>query len=391
MLAPGQGSQKPGFLTPWLDLPGAAARLRWQSALAGLDLVRLGTEADADEVRDTAKTQPLLVAAGLLAASQLPMHDVPAVAGHSVGELAAAAMAGVINPETAIAFAAARGREMAAACAVEATGMSAVLGGEAEDVAARISEHGLHVANHNGAGQIVAAGPLNNLEKLTANPPASSRVTPLKVAGAFHTPHMKPAQEALEAIAGGIAPAEPTRILLSNADGAAVGSGPDMLTRLVRQVTAPVRWDLCMASMVELGVTGVIELPPAGTLAGLAKRGLRTSAGAPEIVAVKTPDDLDAARDLIARLGAPARPAPAARFQVTVANAAGAFQPGLIAEGASVKAGQVIGQVVNRRGGEEVLASSDGVLVEWLAQPENPVAAGTPLARFSHPETGVRR
>lgn len=387
VIAPGQGSQKPGFLTPWLDVPGAEARLRWWSALAGVDLVHLGVHAGADEIRDTAKTQPLLVAAGLLAAAQLPMYDVGVVAGHSVGELTAAANAGVLSADAAVTLAAVRGREMAAACAIEPTGMSAVLGGEPDDVLTRISECGLHPANRNGAGQVVAAGALTGLEKLKADPPTKARVIPLQVAGAFHTPYMKPAEGALEALAAGIQPTDPARIVLSNADGAAAGSGTELLRRLVRQVTAPVRWDLCMASLLELGVTGLIELPPAGTLAGLAKRGMKTDAGLPEIVTVNTPDDLDAARDLIARHGAPAHIAgePTVQFRVAVSTAAGNFHPADVAEGATVAAGEVIGQVVTRRGTEEVTAGTGGVLVEWLVHPDDPVAAGSPLARFSPP------
>ncbi|MGH3647789.1 MAG: acyltransferase domain-containing protein [Micromonosporaceae bacterium] len=385
LIAPGQGSQKPGFLTPWLDVPGTEARLRWWSALAGVDLLHLGVHADADEIRDTAKTQPLLVAAGLLAAAQLPMYDVPVVAGHSVGELTAAANAGVLTADAAVTLAAVRGREMAAACAIEPTGMSAVLGGDPADVLTRLDECGLYPANRNGAGQVVAAGALTGLEKLTADPPAKARVIPLQVAGAFHTPYMKPAELALETIAGGVPTSDPARIVLSNADGAAAGSGVELLPRLVRQVTAPVRWDLCMASLVELGVTGLIELPPAGTLAGLAKRGMKTEAGVPEIVTVNTPDDLDAARDLIARHGAPAHIVgePTVQFRVAVSTAAGHFQPAEIAEGATVTVGQPIGEVVARRGTEQITAARDGVLVEWLVHPEDPVASGTPLARFA--------
>ena len=389
VIAPGQGSQKPGFLSAWLDLPGAKPRLRWWSALTGLDLIRLGTEADADEVRDTAKTQPLLVAAGLLAAAELPMYDVPVVAGHSVGELTAAAMSGVLSAESAITLAAVRGREMAAACAVEPTGMSAVLGGDPDEVIATITKYGLYPANRNGTGQVVAAGALSGLEKLKADPPAKARVIPLQVAGAFHTPYMKPAEEALEEIAGGIPTNDPARIVLSNADGAAAGSGADLLRRLVRQVTAPVRWDLCMQTLMDLGVTGLIELPPAGTLAGLAKRAMKGPNGAPEIVTLNTPDDLPAARDLIARHGAPAHlvAEPPVEFRVAVSSAAGTFRPADLAEGSAVTAGTVIGEVVTRRGSEPVTASHDGVLVEWLAQPDDPVASGTPLARFSYPDT----
>ncbi|MFJ8578453.1 ACP S-malonyltransferase [Micromonospora sp. NPDC093277] len=304
VLSPGQGSQKPGFLIPWLALPDAEARLRWWSALAGVDLVHLGTEADADEIKDTARTQPLLVAAALLAAEHLPMHDVALVAGHSVGELGAAALAGVFPAEAAVTLAGVRGREMAAACALEATGMAAVLGGDPDEVLAAIEAHGLYPANRNGAGQIVAAGPVAGLEKLAAEPPARARVTQLQVAGAFHTPYMAPAEDALAAVAAGIIPADPARILLSNRDGSAVSHGREMVQRLVRQVTAPVRWDLCMRTLADLGVTGVIELPPAGTLAGLVKRELKGE-GMPEIVTLKTPDDLPAARDLIARHSGP--------------------------------------------------------------------------------------
>ncbi|MFY1672448.1 acyltransferase domain-containing protein [Plantactinospora sp. WMMB334] len=383
VLSPGQGAQKPGFLTPWLDLPGAGARLRWWSALAGLDLVRLGTEGDADEIRDTARTQPLLVAAALLAAEHLPMYDVTATAGHSVGELAAVALAGVVAPETAVTLAGVRGREMAAACALEPTGMSAVMGGDRDEVLAAVEAHELHPANLNGAGQIVVAGALDRLAKFAADRPAGTKVITLQVAGAFHTPYMAPAERALTAVAAGIVPADPSRILLSNADGAAVDHGREMLQRLIRQVTAPVRWDLCVRGLAGLGVTAVIELPPAGTLAGLIKRELKGSGAVPEIVTLNTPDDLAAARDLIARHGGPARPAPATRFRVVVAGGAGTFAPrGELAEGTVVAAGQVIGHVVTRKGAVEVTARGSGVLTEWLAQHDDPVAPGQPLARI---------
>ncbi|RKR87483.1 [acyl-carrier-protein] S-malonyltransferase [Micromonospora pisi] len=382
VLSPGQGSQKPGFLTPWLDLTGTEARLRWWSALAGVDLVHLGTEADADEIKDTARTQPLLVAAALLAAEHLPMYDVSLTAGHSVGELGAAALAGVVPAEAAITLAGVRGREMAAACALEPTGMAALLGGDAETVNAAIEAHGLYPANINGAGQIVAAGAIDRLEKLAADPPAGVRVRMLPVAGAFHTPYMAPAEQALGAIAAGITPADPARLLLSNLDGAAVNHGRDMLQRLVRQVTAPVRWDLCMATLADLGVTGVIELPPAGTLAGLVKRELKAT-GVPEIVTLNTPDDLPAARDLIARHGMPPSHEPTMQFRVVVAPSAGTFVPATsLNEGDSIKSGQVIGQVATRQGPVDVPAHCDGVLTEWLASPDDPVAPGQPLARI---------
>ncbi len=379
VLAPGQGSQKPGFLAPWLDLPGTEARLRWWSALAGVDLVHLGTGADSDEIRDTARTQPLLVSAALVAAEHLNANDLGVVAGHSVGEIAAAALAGVLTPETAVTFAAVRGREMASACALEPTGMSAVLGGDPDEVVAAIDAAGLYPANRNGAGQIVAAGSLAALEKFAAAPPAKTRVIALQVAGAFHTPYMAPAEKVLAALAGGITPATPRRILLSNADGAGIGDGATMLARLVAQVTAPVRWDLCMRTLNDLGVTGIIELPPAGTLAGLAKRELKGV----EIVTVNSPDDLTTARDLIARHGMAPSHEPTMSFVLAVATVGGTFEPlPDLAEGVQIKAGQVLGHIVTRQGNAEVTAHDSGQLVEWLAHHDDPVSPGQPLARI---------
>jgi [acyl-carrier-protein] S-malonyltransferase len=381
VLCPGQGAQKPGFLTPWLALGEAAPRLRWWSALAGVDLIHLGTEADDEEIKDTASTQPLLVAAALLAAEHLPMYDVPVVAGHSVGELAAAALAGVLSPEAAVTLAGVRGREMAAACALEQTGMAAVLGGDPDEVLAIAETHGLYAANRNGAGQIVVAGLTTALEKLAADPPARTRIVMLKVAGAFHTPYMAPAEEALAAVAAGVPAGDPSRILVSNADGAAVNHGRELLQRLVRQVTSPVRWDLCMRTLADLGVTAVIELAPAGTLAGLVKRELK--AAGPEIVALNTPDDLPAARDLVARHGVAPSHEPTPQFRVVVAGNAGTFEPAPgLAEGDGLTDGQVIGQVATRQGPVPVTAHAAGVLTEWLAHHDDPVAPGQPLARI---------
>lgn len=379
VLAPGQGSQKPGFLTDWLDLPDAEARLRWWSAVAGVDLVHLGRTADAAEIKDTAKTQPLLVAAALLAAERLQLDDVAVVAGHSVGELGAATLAGMLSAEAAVTLAAVRGREMAAACALEPTGMSAVVGGDADQVLASIEACGLHPANRNGAGQIVAAGSLEGLAKLAASPPIRSRVIPLQVAGAFHTPYMAPAEKALATVAAGITPTHPHRILLSNADGTGVADGPEMLARLVAQVTAPVRWDLCLRTLADLGVTAVIELPPAGTLAGLVKRELKGV----EVLAVNTPDDLKAATDLIARHGGAPSHEPTMAFVLAVATVGGTFEPVAdLAEGTAIRAGQVIGRVVTRQGKAEVTAHASGVLTEWLAHHHDPVTPGQPLARI---------
>lgn len=295
VLSPGQGSQKPGFLSPWLELPGARDRLEAWSRLCDIDLVHLGTQADQAEITDTARTQPLLVAAALLAAEHLPIERVGLVAGHSVGELAAAHLAGVLTADDAVKLAAIRGREMAAACALTPTSMSAVLGGDPDEVLDAIAAAGAHPANRNGAGQIVAAGSTESLAKLEATPPAKARIIPLSVAGAFHTPYMEQAQRELSRHAEGMATAEPARTWLSNADGQPMATGPAALDRLVAQVTAPVRWDACMDTMAQRGVSAIIELPPAGTLAGLAKRRLKGV----DIIKLNTPDDLEAAAQLI--------------------------------------------------------------------------------------------
>jgi [acyl-carrier-protein] S-malonyltransferase len=299
LLAPGQGSQTPGMLAPWLDDPAAEQTLAAWSDAVSLDLRRLGAKASADEIKDTAVTQPLVVATALLAAARLAEKvTLPAdspTAGHSVGELAATALAGVLSANAAVALAALRGREMAAACALEPTGMSAVLGGKPDEVLAALAALGLDPANVNGAGQVVAAGRVSALDALEAGPPERARVKRLPVAGAFHTRFMAPAEDALRSHAADLSPADPARPLLSNADGAVLTSGAEALRRLVAQVTRPVRWDACMATLRELGVTAVLELPPAGALVGLVKRDLKGTA----TLAVKTPDDLDAAVELI--------------------------------------------------------------------------------------------
>lgn len=292
--SPGQGAQTPGFLQPWLDVPEVADRLAWWSAVTGLDLVRYGTTADAEEIRDTAIAQPLLVSAALAAALTLEVTP-DVVAGHSVGELAAAAIAGVLTPEAALVFVRERGRAMAEAAAVTETGMTAVLGGDPDEVLTAIEKHDLTPANINGAGQVVAAGTVEALAALADDPPPGARLRPLSVAGAFHTEHMAPAVGHLAALAPGMPVADPKTRLLSNRDGAVVSSGREYVDRLVSQVSSPVRWDACMATMRELGVTALIELPPAGTLVGLARRELKGI----QTLALKTPADLDKARELI--------------------------------------------------------------------------------------------
>ncbi|MEW1888065.1 ACP S-malonyltransferase [Streptomyces sp. NPDC048567] len=296
LVAPGQGAQTPGFLTPWLDLPGATDRIAAWSDAIGLDLLRYGTEADAEEIRDTAVAQPLLVAAGLLSAAALDASP-DAVAGHSVGEITAASFAGVIGEEAALRFVRTRGLAMADAAAVTETGMAALLGGDPEVTVVHLEKLGLTPANVNGAGQIVAAGTAAQIAALTEDKPEGvRRVVPLKVAGAFHTHHMAPAVERLRAAAGDLDVSDPSVTYVSNADGKTVATGHEVITRLVGQVANPVRWDLCMETFKAMGVTALIEVCPGGTLTGLAKRALP---GVPTL-ALKTPDDLDAARALIA-------------------------------------------------------------------------------------------
>ena len=292
--APGQGAQTPGFLSPWLELPGLTEKFGAWSELAGQDLVRLGTTGSAEEITDTAVAQPLLVAAALAVAELLGEPD--AAAGHSVGELAAGAIAGVMTSKDAIRLTRVRGEAMAAACDAEPTGMTAVLGGDESVVLTAIAEAGLTPANINTAGQIVAGGTLEQLAEFAANPPVGARLRPLRVAGAFHTKHMAPAVDALAAAAAGTTPRDPKIMLLSNRDGAVVTSGPDWVDRVVNQVANPVRWDLCMATMSGINVTALIELLPGGTLTGLAKRALPGV----QLLALKTPDQLEAARALVA-------------------------------------------------------------------------------------------
>jgi [acyl-carrier-protein] S-malonyltransferase len=394
VLAPGQGAQKPGMLTDWLDLPGAEDFFRWAGAIADADLLTLGTTGDAEAIKDTAVTQPLVVAMSLFVARELgglpgPVSHTPhagrdvVIAGHSVGELTAAALAGVLSVEAAIALTAVRGRAMAAACAQTPTGMSAVLGGDPDEVLAAIDKHGLTPANMNGAGQIVAAGSLDGLAALKADPPAKARIMPLSVAGAFHTDYMASARSELEGLVGGLRPAEPSRLLLSNADGAAVSSGAEALSRLVSQVTSPVRFDACLATMRELGVTAVLELPPAGALAGLAKR--EWKAAGIEILALSGPGDLDRARELIDTERGRAEAEHLPDWRVVVSPVRGTVSPAEVAEGTRLPAGTPLGCIRSRREEVNVSAGYDGVLAEWLVHDGDLVDAGDPIARL-YPE-----
>jgi [acyl-carrier-protein] S-malonyltransferase len=375
IVAPGQGAQAPGFLSPWLELPGFAERLGAWSELAGVDLIKFGTTGSAEEIRDTAIAQPLLVAAAIAAAEalfggldQARVHT-GAAAGHSVGELG--------------------GQAMAKAAATESTGMTAVLGGDEAEVLDSIEAHGLTPANINGAGQVVAAGTLEQLAAFAADPPARARLRPLEVAGAFHTRHMAPAVDALREAAATVRVSDPVLPLLSNRDGAAVRTGEDWLERIVTQVSAPVRWNLCMRTMTDLEAGALIELPPAGTLTGLARRAMPGVA----LAALKTPDDLAAATALIAEHGAldpydDGGPAP--EWRLLVAPLAGTFRHGMVGAaptvGAALSSGAEIGHV-EQRGGRHVIAPPFAATVlEWLVEDGDPVSAGQPLVRLQpHP------
>lgn len=299
VVCPGQGSQTPGFLEPWIADPSARALLETLSDAAGVDLVKHGTVSDADTIRDTSIAQPLIVAAGILTLDALAETDhlakTSGIAGHSVGEFTAAAGAGVLDATDAVRLVGIRGRAMADAAAIVPTGMSAVIGGEESEILDKLSALGLFPANYNGGGQLVVAGELPALAKLAEEPPAGARVIPLQVAGAFHTSYMLDAVETLREAAETVNTSDAVKTLWTNKDGSIVTKGQEFRDLLVGQVSSPVRWDKCMESFANAGVTGIIELAPAGALVGLAKRGLK---GVPS-VAVKTPEDLEAARELI--------------------------------------------------------------------------------------------
>jgi [acyl-carrier-protein] S-malonyltransferase len=388
VVAPGQGAQTPGFLGPWLEDQTFADRLNWLSAVAGLDLAHYGTEADADTIRDTAIAQPLLVASGMLAALSLFPHPadafgrVGAVAGHSVGEITAAAGARVITAEQAMVFVRERGRGMAEASARTATGMTAVLGGDREEVLARLEQHGLTAANDNGPGQIVAAGTKEQLAALEQDPPAKARLKALSVAGAFHTEHMGSAVDTLDRYARAMSTHDPRTRLLSNRDGQVVHHGRDVLQRLVQQVSSPVRWDLCMQTMADLGVTGLLEMPPAGTLTGIAKRALKGV----ETFALKTPDQLDEARAFVDKHGTASPLDTTPTWRLLVSPAKGTFHTSDRPEvGATLDPGTTVGEVHSLRDSLPVVAPHGGSVVEWLVEDGDLVSPGQPLVRL-HPE-----
>ena len=388
IVAPGQGAQSPGFLGPWLEDPVFASRFEWLATVAGLDLVHYGTEADADAIRDTRIAQPLLVATGLVAALELFPHPadafsmIGAVAGHSVGELAAAAGARVITAEQAMVLVRERGRAMAEAAAVTETGMTAVLGGDRDDVLATLNRHGLTAANDNGPGQVVAAGTMGQLAALAADPPTKARLAPLSVAGAFHTQHMQPAVSHLAQLARSVSTHDPRTKVISNRDGQVVHDGRDVIARIVGQIASPVRWDLCMATMLDLGVTGILEMPPAGTLTGIARRAMKGV----ETFALKGPDQLDEARAFCQKHGEPSGIETTPTWRMVVSPAKGTFHLDDHAGSADVLAsGASIGDVASLRDRTAVLAPHGGQVVEWLVEDGDLVSPGQPLVRL-HPE-----
>jgi [acyl-carrier-protein] S-malonyltransferase len=388
IVAPGQGAQTPGFLTPWLEDPVFAARLDWLATVAGVDLAHYGTEADADTIRDTKVAQPLLVATGLVAALDLFPHPadafsrIGAVAGHSVGELTAAAGARAITAEQAMVLVRERGNAMADASAVTATGMTAVLGGDRDEVLAAVERHGLTAANDNGPGQVVAAGTMEQLAAFAEEPPAKARLIPLSVAGAFHTSHMGPAVDRLASLARSVSTHDPRTPVISNRDGQVVHDGRDVLRRIVGQIANPVRWDLCMETMSDLGVTGILEMPPAGTLTGIAKRALKGV----ETFALKTPDQLDAAREFCDKHGEASMIETTPTWRMVVSPAKGTFHLSSEAvERDSLEPGVVIGAVASLRDRVEVSAPHGGSVVEWLVEDGDLVSPGQPLLRL-HPE-----
>jgi [acyl-carrier-protein] S-malonyltransferase len=385
--APGQGAQTPGFLSPWLEFPGVAERIGTWSELVECDLIRYGTVGDSDEIRDTAVAQPLLVASALAAASVLGVASRVRggiAAGHSVGELAAGAIGGMVSGDDAMRLVGVRARAMAKAAAAESTSMTAILGGDEAEVLASIESHGLTPANINGAGQIVAAGTVAQLEAFAADPPAKARLRPLAVAGAFHTGHMASAVEALAEVAATVTTRDPVLTVLSNRDGAAVRTGAEWLDRIVTQVSAPVRWDLCMQTMHSHGATAFIELPPAGTLVGLARRALPGVA----LLALKTPADLDSARALLADHFGSHSDSHAPEWRLLVAPVAGTFRAAMLSSqsgmptGAQVGVGAEIGHVEARGGTHPVVSDFPATVLEWLAEDGDPVSPGQPLVRL---------
>jgi [acyl-carrier-protein] S-malonyltransferase len=388
IVAPGQGAQTPGFLAPWLADPVFESRLQWLSTVAGVDLAHYGTQADAETIRDTRYAQPLLVGAALVTALELFPHPgdafakIGAVAGHSVGELAAAAGARVITAEQAMVLVRERGLAMAEAAAATPTGMTAILGGDRDEVLAALERHGLTPANDNGPGQIVAAGTTEQLAALADDAPAGARLRPLAVAGAFHSSHMAPAVARVRSLARAVSVHDPRASYLSNLDGTVVHDGREVLRRIVGQIASPVRWDLCMETMADLGVTGILEVPPAGTLTGIAKRYFRGLGMTVETFSLNDPDQLDDARAFCDKHGEGSLLDTSPTWRMVVSPAKGVFhRDAKAADSDLLEAGATIGDVASLRDRITVTAAHGGQVVEWLVEDGDPVAPGQPLLR----------
>jgi [acyl-carrier-protein] S-malonyltransferase len=299
---PGQGSQAPGFLEPWLEIPAFKQSIEQSSATVDLDLIHFGTAANAEAIRDTKIAQPLIVAAGIASYQALrnKLGDslkVSATAGHSVGEITAAFVSGIFDSQTALKFVQRRGIEMANAAALSPSSMAAVVGGDSEVVLAHLDSVGLFAANYNGAGQIVAAGATDLVSNLVSSAPAGSRVIQLQVAGAFHTSFMEPARPSLKEFATDLKVLDPAISIWSNSNGQLVESGQMFLDLMVNQVSNPVRWDKTMESMTSANVSVMIELLPGGALSGIAKRAMPNTVA----IALKTPADLDKVAEAIGK------------------------------------------------------------------------------------------
>jgi [acyl-carrier-protein] S-malonyltransferase len=297
-VTPGQGSQTSGMYSPWITDQTNNEIVKKYSDLIDLDLFHYGTVASQPEITATNIAQPLLTALAFMSFNRLNIKSNENIiySGHSVGEFSAACLAGFYSDETAMKLVSVRGKAMAeAAASNSATGMSAVLGGDKAEIIKHIEQFDLVPANVNSSGQIVASGLLTNLEKLSANPPASTKVRKLDVAGAFHSQFMKSAESELEDEFAQVELTKPTCSFISNKDGQTITESTQLKSRLISQITSPVRWDLCQAKMVELGVTGMLELAPAGVLTGIAKREMPGV----ELFAIKSPEDIDTAQAFI--------------------------------------------------------------------------------------------
>ena len=378
VLCPGQGAQTPGFLSPWLDVDGCREQLEAWSAAVGFDLVATGTEPDADVV-DTAVAQPLLVAAGLTTARLLgPLPTTTALVGHSVGEITAAGIAGALRADDGLAFARQRGRAMAAAATVAPSGMTAILGGDPDEVAAVVGAAGCWLANYNAPGQLVAAGARDALQRLADAPPAGARLRPLAVAGAFHTPLMQPALDELSELPLTPAAHMLRHVIVSNADGGVVTTAEDLLRRLLGQIVAPVRFDLCLQTLQSLGVTATLEVAPGGVLTAIIKRAL------PDVtaVALRSPDDLDDARRLV-RDHADVGDVTSLEWRLVVAPASGTLLRDERINGSLVYPSDSLALVSQRSGSVTISSPVSGEVVEWLVEDGDPVQQGQPVARIA--------